>query len=185
MTRVRTHHEYVQRPVWDRLGADAFLLHHAALAYVNAHGTDGLLPKVKAKLLHSAVKTPSRQIQGLLAEEWWSEEDDEHYRVCEVQDDLRAGGGRGDEQPSADYVRREQDRARERKEAWKAKRNGEWNAVPNKGQNSSQGSAGQGRTVQDPEGSSPAPVPDDDCEHGVDRFASCMKCAKSQRQESA
>lgn len=185
MTRVRTHHEFVQRPVWDRLGADAFLLHHAALAYVNAHSTDGLVPKAKVKVLHSAVRTPSRHIQGLLAEGMWSEYDADSYRVCAVQDDLRVGGGRGDEQPSAAYVAAEQERAKERKERWRNKgKNPDGNGVPTLVRTRTRDSAVQDRAVQDSYESSPAPkplavVPDEDCEHGVDRYASCAACVKA------
>lgn len=188
MTRVRTHHEFVQRPVWDKLGADAFLLHHAALAYVNAHGTDGLVPRSKVKALHSAVKAPTKQVQGLLAEQVWAEHDPESYRVCDVQDDLRQGGGRGDEQPSAEYVRREQQRAKERKDAWRQKkepgRNAGRNGVPTSVRNKARDSAVQDRAVQDPYGSGPALVPslvEEDCEHGVDRFASCADCARERK----
>jgi len=181
--------------VWDRLGADAFLLHHAALAYVNAHSTDGLVPCGKAKTLHSAVRAAAKQIRNLVDEKVWTECEGDCYRVCDVQDDLRVGGGRGDEQPSAAYVEAENERARVRKERWKQKqehgKNPSRNGVPTDVRSRTRDSAVQDRAVQDSYESSPAPklaavvIEDDDCEHGIDRHSSCRLCAAVDREESA
>lgn len=177
MTRVRTDHEFVQHPRWEALGADAFLLHHAALAHVNAHGTDGLVTKARARALHPSVRSPAARIKALLADGLWTEDGD-HYRVCDVVDDARHSVLRGDEQPSAAAVAREKEAARARKQRWQERhRNGVPDDDPNGGRNTPQSRTVRTSAVQDPKGPSPALPPD--CVHGCDRPALCALCRAS------
>lgn len=179
MTRVRTDHEFVQHPRWETLGGDAFLLHHAALAHVNATGSDGLISRRRARTLHPGVRNMSKQIKALLDDGLWTEDGPEHYRVCDVVDDLRAAVLRGDEQPSAAAVVREKEGARLRKERWSERRQ---NGVPERGRNVEKNAVRNtplscpvlSSPVQDPKGSGPALAAP--CDHGAARPALCALC---------
>lgn len=156
MTKVRTSEAWPDHPVWEKLGAGAYMLHDCALAYSNAHLADGLVSKTRAASLAPMVKARARLIVGLVAEGIWAEHDADTWRVCEVWDDMRRSDGRGDEQPSRAYVEGERTRARERKERWRERVT---ERVPTSGRNRAQAMPSQTSPVQDPEGSSPGPGP--------------------------
>jgi hypothetical protein len=173
MARVRKDHEFVQHPRWEALGADAYLLHDAALAYVNATGSDGLVSKKRARTLHPAVKSPAARIRALLEHGMWTEHDPDTYRVCDVVDDLRHSVTRGDEQPSAAAMEKERVQSRQRKEQWRERRR---NGVPNGSGHAPpvRHTATQPSPVQDPPG--PGPALPAACDHGADTPRLCALC---------
>lgn len=171
MTRVRFDPGFINDPRWERLGADAFILHSFACAYVVHTLSDGFVSEGRALTLTPLVRKPKQAVQVLLADGVWVAIDG-GYVVCSCHEDLRTSAGRGDEQPSRGFVEGERERARKRQEQWRNKRNTRTNGASNRGTNgvtnAPQYSAEQcsaGTTV-------PVPAPalaDNDavCEHGT------------------
>lgn len=189
MTRVRFDPSFVEDERWERLGADALVLHIAAVSYSVRTLSDGVVSDSRVRVLTPLVRRPEAVARRLLEDGLWSRREDGAFVVCDARDDLRHSDGRGDEQPSRTFVEAERTRARERKEVWK-KKNAEENAEKNGGRNgvpnASQSTANRPNAVQDPKGPSPAPprrpgvatppgLPTD-CEHRVYRGLGCREC---------
>jgi hypothetical protein len=155
VTRVRFDAGFLNDERWERLGLEAFHLHIAACAFTVATLSDGVLSFARVRTLTPLVTEPNTVAEQLISDGLWTRLDGGLLKVCDALEDLRTAAGRGDEQPAKAYVDREREKARARKEAWKAKHSGE-NAVPTGVRNSPHSNAAQPSAVQDPKGSSPA-----------------------------
>jgi hypothetical protein len=176
MTRVRFDPSFVEHERWERLGADALVLHITALSYVTRTLSDGVLTRKRLRVLTPLVDDPEGVAARLVTDGLWSELDDDTLRVCTARDDLRFSDDRGDDQPSRLYVETERKRATERKAKWKATRAAREaqevervpERVPNASRNGAQASADQPSAVQDPQGPGPAlPTAGDGCADGM------------------
>jgi hypothetical protein len=160
---------FLEHERWERLGADALVLHLAAVAYTVRTLSDGKLTLPRVRTLTPLVAEPDAVAASLVDDGLWQVLDDGLLEVCQVHEDLRRADGRGDEQPSRSFVEHEREKARERKDKWRqSQKSGNavptpdpsstpaGNAVPNGGRNGTQCSAEQSSAVQDPKGPSPA-----------------------------
>lgn len=164
MTRVRFDPSFVEHERWERLGADALVLHVAACSYAVRTLSDGLVTRARLRVLTPLVENPEATAAALIADGLWREVDDgAQLVVCQVRDDLRHADGRGDEQPSRAFVEKERARARGRQEDFRRRRraasNAGSNAVTDDVDNAPQASADQPGAVQEPEGSSSCTAP--------------------------
>jgi hypothetical protein len=174
MTRVRFDPSFVEDERWEHLGGDALVLHFVACSYALRTLSDGVLTAARVRTLTPLVSECSAIAERLVEDGLWEKLPDGRLRVCQVRDDLRHADGRGDEQPSRAFVEKERERARLRKETFRArkKENAERNAVPTSGRNAlgntPRPSADQSSAVQDPPGPGPAlPASAESCADGM------------------
>ena len=170
MTRVRYDPGFINDPRWERLGADAFVLHSFACAYVVHTLSDGFVSEGRALTLTPLVRKPKQAVDALVSDGLWTPVDG-GFRVCECHDDLRRSDGRGDEQPSRGYVEGERTRKRENAQKYRD-RNRATNQERNRDTNQ-ESSGNQHSAVRHSAGTTvpvPALPPADDeavCEHGT------------------
>jgi hypothetical protein len=166
MTRVRFDPSFVEHERWERLGADALVLHVTAVSYSVRTLSDGVITTARLRTLTPLVKNPRAVMRRLLDDGLWQDLGDGGVRVCEVHKDMRQSTGRGDEQPSREFVESDRAKTQARKELWRAKQaatragNGVPDGVPNGDENAAQSTATQSGAVRDPEGSRSCTAPD-------------------------
>lgn len=168
MPWVKTSDTFVKLPIWERLGADAYLLHMEALSHCNSTGTDGVLTRARARVLTPIVADPGQIIEAFLAEGFWVEVAG-GIKVADYVEDYRKHVGRGDEQPTSGALKAKRDADAERLRKWrekngKDKRNAVPTDVPNGVDNNVlawPGPEGQGQVDEELAAFKP------ECEHGT------------------
>lgn len=87
MTWLRFTDTVAERPVWEQLGTDAFMLHVAALGYSNRHSADGRLTRSQVRRL-LWLDDPLEVAARLVAAGVWETDDDAFVMVDDLADQL-------------------------------------------------------------------------------------------------